>query len=210
MTKRSVLLAVFMLVASHALAQTPPAAPAAPTAPAAPAAPAPARPVAQTPKLLPPATIPAPFVPVPPTPPPAPRREGQPINVRVELTITETGAGAPPVKKTVIAVVGDGFNGSVREQSSLTSSTPVTPPERVIAPLNLDVTPVILADGKIRLSCTIQYQSNQRAADRQISTDIKQNLVLNLESGKALVISDASDPITDRRVAVEVTATILR
>ena len=209
MTKRFVLLAAFVLAASHALAQTPPAA--APTAPAAPAAaPTPTRAVAQTPKLLPPATIPAPFVPFPPATPTPPRREGQPINVRVELTITETGAGAPPVKKTIVAVVGDGFNGSVREQSSLTSSTPVTPPERVIAPLNLDVTPVILADGKIRLSCTIQYSSNQRPPDRQINTDIKQNLVLNLESGKALVISDASDPITDRRVAVEVTATILK
>ena len=214
MTKRFVLMAAFMLVAGYALAQTPPAAPAAPTAPTAPAAPAaapaPTRAVAQTPKLLPPAIIPPSFVPLPPTPPSAPRREGQPINVRVELTITESGAGAPPVRKTVAAVVGDGFNGSVREQSAVTSSIPASPPERIVAPLNLDVTPVILADGKIRLSCTIQYQSNQRPTDRQITTDIKQNLVLNLESGKPLVISDASDPITDRRVAVEVTATILK
>jgi len=34
--------------------------------------------------------------------------------------------------------------------------------------------------------------------------------VLNLENGKPLVISQGTDPIGERRVTVEVTATILR
>ena len=91
------------------------------------------------------------------------------------------------------------------------TAIPGQPFDRLVAPLNLDATPTILPNGKIRLVCTIQYQSNQRPAqERQINTDIKQNLVLNLESGKALVISEAADPISDRHVTVEVTATILR
>ena len=199
MRTRFVLFAAFVLMASHLFAQTPPRPPRAPApaTPAAPAAPAPA------------AIAPAP--PLPP-PPPAPPREGQPINVKVELNITEEGGNTPPVKKTVSAVVGDSFNGSVREQGVSSSTNPTAGPlERIVAPLNFDARPVILPNGKIRLTCVIQYGSNQRPAqERQIQTDIKQNLVLVLESGKSLVISQATDPISDRRVTVEVTATILR
>jgi hypothetical protein len=197
-----VTLAGILLIASHVWAQTPARAPQpARTAqpPATPPAPAPAPAVAPV----------APAAPVPPPLPPL--REGQPINVRVELTITETGAGAPPVKKTVVAVVGDGYFGSVRGQAVSQSTTPGSL-DRLVAPLNLDARPEILPSGKIRLTCTIQYQSTQRMTqERQINTDIKQNLVLNLESGKALVISEAADPIvTDRNVIVEVKATILK
>jgi hypothetical protein len=177
-------------IASHVWAQTPP------------------RPA--QPPVTPQPAVAAPVAPAAPAPPPAPLREGQPINVRVELTITETGAGVPPVKKTVVAVVGDGYFGSVRGQAVSQSATSGI--DRLVAPLNLDARPEILPSGKIRLTCTIQYQSTQRMAqERLINTDIKQNLVLNLESGKALVISEAADPIVaDRNVIVEVKATILK
>ena len=199
MRSRIVLFTACLLVASHALAQTPPRPAKPPAAPAAPAPPA--------------ASAPAP-PPAPPAPP-APRKEGQPINVRVELTITETGTSGPPVRKSVVAVVADSFSGYVREQAvGQPTAVPGQPFDRLVAPLNLDATPTILPNGKIRLVCTIQYQSTstQRPAqDRTINTDIKQNLVLNLESGKMLVISEAADPvIPDRRVTVEVTATILK
>ena len=74
---------------------------------------------------------------------------------------------------------------------------------------------MILANGKIRLTCSIQYYAGQgmvaETRDQPSGrTDIKQNLVLILESGKPLVVSQATDPISDRRVTVEVTATILK
>ena len=43
-----------------------------------------------------------------------------------------------------------------------------------------------------------------------MTTDIKQNLVLVLDSGKSLVVSQATDPVSDRRVTAEVTATVLK
>jgi len=136
--------------------------------------------------------------------------------VRVELTISEVG-GAAPLKKAVTAVVGAGYNGYVRETGvqDIEPATGQFPPVgggRTLTPLNLDVRPDILGNSQIRLTCTIQYQSSQQRPDQahRINTDIKQNLVLNLESGRPLVISDATDPITDRRVTVEVTATILK
>ena len=191
-----VLAAVFAFVAAHALAQTPRT----PNTPPAPPSP-PAVPSAQSAQAPPPP---------PPAPaPPAPRREGQPINVRVDTTITETGGNAPPVKKTVIAVAADGFDASVREMATVTNAPPALP----VGPtaLNVDASPTILSNGKIRVRVTLQYAAGQtQPSDTRARTDIRQTLVLNLENGKPLVISEASDPISDRRVTVEVTATILR
>jgi hypothetical protein len=212
MHARTTIFAMVVLAASHAFAQAPrpPEAPPAPKAAAAPQAPAtpPAPPATAAP-----ATAPAPPPPPPPAPPGPPRRESQPINVKVDLTITEDGGPDPVIRKSITAVVGDGFSGYVREQA-VSNRVPVpgeAPPPRVGAPLNLDAYPVILPNGKVRLSCTIQYVTRGPAQDPQrMTTDIKQNLVLILESGKPLVVSQATDPIGERKVTVEVTATVLR
>ena len=188
-THRLVLFAIVALVASHALAQTPAAPPRAPAPPTVSAAPPPP----------------------PPAPaPPAPRKEGQPINIRVDTTISESGGNAPPVKKTVTAVAGDGFDASVRETASLTQAAPGLAPGPTS--LNVDASPTILSNGKIRVRVTLQYAAGQAqpSSEQRIRTDIRQTLVLNLENGKPLVISEASDPLSDRHVTVEVTATILR
>jgi hypothetical protein len=200
MHARTAIVVAVVLTAADAFAQ----APAAP-APQAPSAPAPRAPAA--------AVAPAPPPPPPPAPPGPPRREGQPINIKVDLTIAEDGGPEPPIRKSITAVVGDGFSGYVREQA-VSNRIPVpgeAPPPRVGAPLNLDAYPVILPNGKVRLSCTIQYLTRGPAQDPQrMTTDIKQNLVLILESGKSLIVSQATDPIGERRVTVEVTATVLR
>ena len=65
-----VFVAVLMLVAAHGLAQTTP----------------------PTPKT--PASPPTPSAPAPPMP-----RPGQPINIRVDTTISESGGNGAPVKK---------------------------------------------------------------------------------------------------------------
>jgi hypothetical protein len=201
------LLAVIVFIASPVFAQAPPRTPR--TAETAQAPQAPAAPVAP----LAPAVSAAPAPPPPPAPPGPPRREGQPINVKVELNISEEGGGNPPVRKTISAVVGDSFSGYVRENAFTT--TPSAGAFNRVVPLNLDAYPVILANGKIRLTCTIQYNAGgasatSSATDPRSGTDIKQNLVLILDSGKSLVVSQATDPVSDRRVTVEVTATILR
>ena len=48
---------------------------------------------------------------------PAPRREGQPINVKIELVITDQRGTGAPVKKNVSVIVGDEREGSIRSQS---------------------------------------------------------------------------------------------
>src|SRR5262249_35669807 len=119
--KPVVLVAVFLLIAAHALAQT-------------------------TPKTPTPSSPPAPAA-------PAPQRQGQPINIRVDTSISETGGNGSPVKKTVTAVAGDGFDASVRETTSPGQFGPTS--------LNVDASPTILPNGKIRLRVTLQYVAGQ-------------------------------------------------
>ena len=217
----------FLLAATCAFAQNPPPAPPAPPAPAA----APAAP--QTPKLLPPARIPptppppppSAAPPAPPAPPALPVSPHQPINIKVDLTITEEGGNLPPMKKTVSTVAGDGFNGSVRETATLAGPSPIGPtmlnfdaaptlvvPERQ-ARGGINLTPAASAADKIRVYFNIQYSAGQGQTrdEPRPRTDIRLNLTLLLENGKTLKVWEGADPIDkDRRVTVEATATILK
>ena len=110
------------------------------------------------------------------------------------------------MKKTVTTVAGDGFSGSVRERRRRA--------RRDMAPvaLNVDASPSILPNGKIRLNVNVQYAAGQNslASDGRPRTDIRQGLVLILESGKTLKVSEATDPCQRSARDREVKATILR
>ena len=184
------------------------------TAPRAPAAPrTQTTPRAPAPPAPPPAPA-APGEPAPPPPPPAPpRRVGQPVNIRVDVTITDqTSGGAASIKKTVSVVTADGLNGRIRLSASYASLPPT--------PLNVDAEPEILGDGKIRVRVNLQYalpgnvgtthQPDVPGAGALRLTDIQENLSLVLENGKPLVAAQSADPVGDRQVTIEVKATVLR
>ena len=150
------------------------------------------------------------------------RREGQPINVKIEFTITDQRSGSAAVKRTVSVIVADGFNGQIRSQSEVIGVGPV--------PLNIDARPDLLPDGKLRLGFTLQYDwpapvergDSQRpplpAADEGralprgtvMKTTMHNSVALVMESGKPTIAAQSADPIGDRQVTVEVKATILK
>jgi hypothetical protein len=160
-----------------------------------------------------------------PPPPPAPpvaggtaaaRRSGQPVNVQIEFTITDQRDGVPAVKRTVSVIVGDTYTGQIRSQSDLMNTpgqmAPITP-----LTLNIDATPELLADGKIRAGFNLQYdwappQSEAAAPARGavLKTSLRDTVSLILESGKPMIAAQSADPAGDRKVTVEVKATILR
>jgi hypothetical protein len=198
MTARALFISLFVVAASAA-GPTPP-----PERPPAQPAPAPRSPGA-TPT---------------PTPTPAPVaetrvavREGQPINVRVDLTITDQRGGNPIFKKTVTVVTADGMGGFIRSTARYREIGDV--------PLNVDTQPRLLPDGKIRVSVNLQYdlpanvdpsdiKNEERRAGPLTKTSIHENLSLVLESGKPIVAAQSADPVGDRQVTIEVKATILR
>ena len=167
--------------------------------------PAPAA-AAQTPR---PATAPA-----APTPAPAeraaPRREGQPVNIKVDVTITDQRGGAQALKKTVSVVVADSYMGLIRSSSNVVGVN-------VPVPLNIDAEPLILSDGKIRLRVNVQYDWPGQVPDSGnmnrgtvMKTEVHENFTVVVENGKPLVASQSADPVADRQVIVELKATVLR
>lgn len=187
-------LALFAALAAPTLAQTP-RAPLGPSAPQAPKAP-------ETPR--------APQAPKTPEAPP--RKAGQPVNIKIDVTITDQNGAAPTVKKTVSVVTADGLGGRIRSTANY----------RAIGntPLNVDAEPEILSDGKIRVRVNLQYSLPGNVGTGQpdavsgagalLATEIQENLSLVLENGKPIIAAQSADPVGDRQVTIEVKATILK
>jgi hypothetical protein len=119
-------------------------------------------------------------------------------NIQVEVTISDYAGSGPPQKKTVSVIVTDGYSGRVRSSRSPTS--PV---------LNVDATPRVNSEGRVWLRLILEYSpaSTEKMPRGQ---PINESLTVTLQSGKPLVVSQGADPSTDRKVTVEVTATILK
>jgi len=194
---RTVLLTAFLMSTVPVVAQPPAATPQPGQTPRSPQPPTPAAaPAART------AT------------PPTPRREGQPVNIKIDFTITDQRSSAAAIKRTLTLIVADERTGSIRSQSSVFQVGDV--------PLNVDASPVLLTDGKIRLGFNLQYDwpapfetavanpAQQPPRGTVIKTALHDSVSLILESGKPMIAAQSADPIGDRQVTVEVKATILR
>ena len=191
MTARALLVAAALSIAApvfaSALQPPPPAKP-----------PAAAKPPAGTPDAA-----------VPPGPPAVPRHPGQPVNVKVDVTITDQRGESAPVRKTVSVVVADDMAGYIRTEARAMGIGSV--------PLNVDAAPTILPDGKINLRLNLQYDlpaPKEALADPKTgtisATSIHESLSVILASGQSLLAAQSSDPIGDRQVTVEVKATVMR
>ncbi len=112
---------------------------------------------------------------------------------------------APPPPAPAVAVVP-------RREGQPVNVTAIGP-----VPLNVDTSPELLTDGKIRLAFNLQYDwpAPLDAPDRTprgtvIKTTMHDSVSLILENGKSMIAAQSADPIGDRQVTVEVKATILR
>ena len=128
-------------------------------------------------------------------------------NVRVEFTLNDQQTGAPTTSKTVILTTSNRQWGRIRSQ--ITS--------RIYggAPLNVDARPTVTQDGRISLELTIEYSQGRNSeveanSDKIVQVSINESLTALLESGKPLMVTQSADPISDRKVTVEVKATIVR
>ena len=128
-------------------------------------------------------------------------------NVRVEFTLTDQQTGVPTTNKTVMLTTSNRQWGRIRSQ--ITS--------RIYggAPLNVDARPTVTQDGRISLELTIEYSQGRNSeveanSDKIVQVSINESLTALLENGKPLLVTQSADPISDRKVTVEVKATILR
>ena len=150
---------------------------------------------------------PPPATPAPPpreqptTPPPPPAAA---VNVRIDVTVIDEG-GPQTLRESVSLTTTDRQETSSRSEAAQVSDS--------VTILNVDATPQVsgLPTGKIRLRVSLDYLpkpiENQPLGSR---TRTRLQFAVVLDDGKSMVASNISDPATDRRVRVEVAATILK
>ncbi len=137
--------------------------------------------------------------------------EGRPVNLQVDLTITDQVESEPAQKKTVSMVVADRAFGRVRASGPAVMGGPPGPP--VTVQLNVDARPAIQANDTIRLELTLEYQPMAQPSStdgNRRPSHLNESLTVLLQPGKPLTVSRAVDPSTNRRTSVEVTATIMK
>lgn len=132
-------------------------------------------------------------------------------NVQIELALTDQVGSGTPVKKVVSMIASSGAWGKVRSAGNV---FPIGEPPYMVE-LNVDARPMVSLDGQIRVEMTMEYSPVKGASDPKVGpsqrpSGINQSQTVILQSGKPLVVSQAADPISDRKVTVEVKATVLK
>jgi hypothetical protein len=152
---------------------------------------------------------------------PAPAEQALPVNIKIEVNITDQTGSNPGAKKVVTMIVGDRQNTSIRSSASVPVKSPGTGNIMVASynyrnvTINVDARPAIILKepNKIMVSFGLEYSPKSRSEPEEMEpgmASINERLGLILESGKPLIVSQAADPTSDRKITVEVTATILR
>jgi hypothetical protein len=167
-----------------------------------------------------------------PAPAKAPEPPALPVNIQIEVSITDQSGTNPPAKKLVSMIVGDRQRNSIRSSASIpvrstaftkpagaTESTPATIPATTYSyrnvTINVDAHPAIVQKepNKLLLEFVLQYQPKSGGGQEDLEpgmASLNESMSLILESGKPMIVSQAADPTSDRKITVEVTATILK
>jgi hypothetical protein len=111
-----------------------------------------------------------------------------------------------PVKKTVSMLIMAGQGGMIRTSNRLASGAEVK--------LNVDAMARIHpnASGFFIVQLTFEYTPAQAVSEQSAGHPamLHESLNVVLQNGKPLVVSQSADPSTERRVTVELTATVLK
>lgn len=152
-----------------------------------------------------------------PAPAQAKRPQHSQVNVRLTLAITdETGAGEP-VRKTITLLLADGGSGRVRSSAMAHKRVMDTDPRAAfVVTLNADAFIGAIDGNRVQADITVEYSPGTSgdaasgAPAEQRGSPLNQSVSVWLTSGTPTVIVEASDPMSDRKVTLEATATIQR
>jgi len=149
---------------------------------------------------------PGPNAPVaPPMQQPRPEPPSTWQNIKVDIAISDSITAEVQAKKSVSLIVLDGRSGQIRS----TGGNSI---------INIDAAPTVRPDGRIYLHLTLEYQPelSQQQNEQMKGTGpgritmFSESLSLVVADGKALMASQSADPRSERRVSVEITATVLK
>ncbi len=148
-----------------------------------------------------------------------PPQKGQLLNVKVEFTITDQIGTKLPVKKTMTMMVADRESSRIRTNADyyvkLTRESKQGAVESYLdrrsAPLSVDVNPTV-EGNKVRLDFSIEYTVDGDAGEGvpPSKTNVSERLAAVLDSGVPMVVAQSSDAVSDRKVTIEIKATIVK
>ena len=127
-------------------------------------------------------------------------------NIQLAVTISDTFSSDVHSKKAVTMLIVDGRSGQIRSMGG----------EGLI---NIDAQPSLQKDGRILLRLTVEYRPDLSAEQFDVLrkngttariTMFTESLSLLVTDGKPVVASQSADPRSDRKVALEVTATVVK
>jgi hypothetical protein len=132
---------------------------------------------------------------------------GQLVNVKLDITITDQRSNGAPASKTVSMLLSDRNPGRIRTSGDVRVGNAYRP-----ITLNVDATPEVLRDGRIRVSCNVEYraQLGQGNQEENQPTTVSEMFNVILTDGKQTVVSQSADPASDRKVQLELKAGILK
>ena len=124
------------------------------------------------------------------------------VNVKLELTISIADAkGTPVVSKGATLHVVDRDSGRIRVHNSQGP--------QLSSFLNVDATPVVIGGDRVRVNISLEYTPSKQDG-QLLSLSVNQRVSAVVQSGKPVLISQTTEPGTDRHVRVELKATILK
>ncbi len=146
----------------------------------------------------------------------APEPPPLPLNIRIEVSITDQSGSNPAAKKVVSMIAGDHQSTNIRSSASVPvkMAGSMSYNYRNVT-INVDARPFIVQKepNKINVSFGLEYFPKGASGQEEMEPGMaswSERLGLILESGKPMMISQAADPTSDRKITVEVTATILK
>jgi len=144
---------------------------------------------------------------IPPDGPPPRPPVGQLLNIRLDLTITDQRTNNSPATKTVTLLLSDRNSGRIRTSGDVKVGNTF---RRIN--LNVDAMPEVLRDGRIRVGCTVEYvaQLGQGNQDENQPSTVFETFNVILPDGRQTIVTQSADPASDRKVQVELKATVVK
>lgn len=127
--------------------------------------------------------------------PDLPIRQPQPVNIKVDLTITEQREGVAPTPKVITMLIADRDRGQMRSGGS---------GEQM---LNVDARPEIVRDSRVRVHLTFDYRAPRTDTDKAPPM-LTQSLASIVDDGKPVMVSQWTEPGSSRTIRVELKAAI--
>ena len=138
-----------------------------------------------------------PAAPAPPVPAVDPEQGGQPINIRLDVSVIDQTAQGVVQPKSLMVLLVDRAMGRTRAAFEDRS-------------FGVDARPTIV-EGRIRVNLTIQSDATRSFGppqEQDQTLNWRNSFSLLLENGKPMLALETNDAVTKRKMSIEVKATI--